>query len=293
MKSLLLLPLAFARPNQNGAEENLEEIVEQLAQPEPMPLPLNMNWQTWQQQQQRPIGFTNWMTNWSNRPTWNYNYQYTTQPIRQIAENPRFQEFKENMVPIVRPYVEKVEHYIEDHPQMFDFNNPMMWMLLSKDTMDSNMLLLILMSDPNFANDPNNPYSSFLMAQAIADDDDDDDAEDEDNDNDTLDNMLLLSMMSGNNMMGGNNLLPYLLLAQDEDDSMDTEDLIILMMFSNGQMGNNQMLPWMLMTQNNDEDGEDDDDKMQDLLTMMMFSGQGMGGDMMSMLFMNQILKDD
>merc|ERR1712060_904204 len=106
--------------------------------------------------------------------------------------------------------------------------------------------------------------------------------------------MLLMSMLTGNPMMAGNNMLPLLLMTQDSDNSMTSEDLITLMMFSGGQMGNNQMLPWMLMTQDSDSD---DDTKMEDLLMMMMFSGQngqmGMGNDMISMLMMSDILKKD
>lgn len=103
-----------------------------------------------------------------------------------------------------------------------------------------------------------------------------------------------MSMLTGNPMMAGNNMLPLLLMTQDSDNSMTSEDLITLMMFSGGQMGNNQMLPWMLMTQDSDSD---DDTKMEDLLMMMMFSGQngqmGMGNDMISMLMMSDILKKD
>jgi len=282
MKSLILLPLALAKPNPDTViteEVHVDDVVHEVPHHN-----LNVNWQQWQNQFQNTGA---WNRPWPAGTTW------TQRPIMNNPnmEFPKFTEFREKLTPIVRPYVQKMQTVVHENPQMFDMNNPMFWMLMSGNGLgDNNMLMYMMMSDPNFMNDPNNPMASLLFAKALSDDEESDD----DDSDSTTDNMLLMSMLTGNPMMAGNNMLPLLLMTQDSDNSMTTEDLITLMMFSGGQMGNNQMLPWMLMTQDSDSD---DDTKMEDLLMMMMFSGQngqmGMGNDMISMLMMSDILKKD
>merc|ERR1712157_228667 len=63
---------------------------------------------------------------------------------------------------------------------MMDMNNPMFWLLLNNNNNnnDNLFMLMMLQQNPNFFNDPNNPFGSFLFADTILNDDEEGEVDD-------------------------------------------------------------------------------------------------------------------